>query len=53
VTNNETHQYVVSCLITQRGEFTHWIQQMLLAGLREGESLQCLTITEITQENEK
>jgi hypothetical protein len=51
--NNDTHQYVVSFLFTQRGEFTSWIEQMLLAGLREGETLQCLTITEIEKELEK
>jgi hypothetical protein len=52
VANNDTHQYVVNFLFTQRGEFTHWIEQMLLAGLREGETLQCLTITELKPSNE-
>lgn len=45
--NNEKTQYVISFLLNQRGEYTDWIEQVLLSGLRDGETLQSLCISEI------
>ena len=47
MTNNETHQYVVSFLRTQRGLNTQWIDDVLSSGLRDGETLDSLCITEL------
>jgi hypothetical protein len=44
---NETKQYIVSFLITQRGEHTQWIDEVLSSGLRDGETLDSLCITEL------
>lgn len=45
------NQYLVSFLITQRGEYIDWIEQVLLSGLREGESLDTITITKLESED--
>lgn len=44
------NQYLVSFLITQRGEQVGWIEQVLLSGLREGETLDTITITKLESE---
>lgn len=44
------NQYLVSFLITQRGDQIGWIEQVLLSGLREGETLDTITITKVESE---
>lgn len=44
---NETKSYLVSFLITQRGDKTAWIEDVIQSGLREGETLDTLCITEL------
>lgn len=50
MTNAVKRQFLVSFLITQRGNKTDWIQEVLQSGLREGETLDTLCINEIEQE---
>lgn len=45
--NNEQKTYIVSFLVTQRGDKTSWIQDCILQGLREGETLDTLCISEL------
>ena len=44
------NQYLVSFLITQRGDNTDWIEHVLSSGLREGETLDTITITKLESE---
>lgn len=44
-------QYLVSFLITQRGEYIHWIEQVIQSGLREGETLDIITFTKLESED--
>jgi hypothetical protein len=39
--------YLVSFLVTQRGNHTSWIEDVIQSGLREGETLDTLCITEL------
>ena len=51
--NAENSQYLVSFLVTQRGDKIGWIEQVLLSGLREGETLDIITFTKLeSEENE-
>ena len=45
-----TNQYLVSFLVTQRGDNTDWIEHVLSSGLREGETLDTITITKLESE---
>ena len=45
------NQYLVSVLITQRGDKIGWIQEVLESGLREGETLDTITITKLESED--
>ena len=45
-----TNQYLVSFLVTQRGDKIGWIQEVLESGLREGETLDTITITKLESE---
>lgn len=45
--NAQNKTYIVSFLITQRGEHTQWIDEVLSSGLRDGETLDSLCITEL------
>ena len=47
MTNAENSQYLVSFLITQRGDYIGWIQEVLKSGLREGETLDIITFTKL------
>lgn len=47
MTNAEKSQYLVSFLVTQRGDKIGWIQEVLESGLREGETLDIITITKL------
>ena len=40
-------KYIVSFELIQRGEFLSWVEHILLAGLRTGESIDNLIITEV------
>ena len=40
-------QYLVSFLVTQRGDHIGWIQEVLESGLREGETLDIITFTKL------
>ena len=42
-----TNQYLVSFLVTQRGDYIGWIQEVLESGLREGETLDIITFTKL------
>ena len=44
------NQYLVSFLVTQRGDQIGWIQEVLESGLREGETLDTITITKLESE---
>lgn len=44
------NQYLVSFLVTQRGDNTEWIEPVLSSGLREGETLDTITITKLESE---
>jgi hypothetical protein len=47
------NQYLVSFLITQRGEQVGWIEDVIQSGLRQGETLDTITITKLEElENE-
>ena len=48
--NAEKSQYLVSFLVTQRGDQIGWIQEVLESGLREGETLDTITITKLESE---
>lgn len=51
--NAENSQYLVSFLVTQRGDYIGWIQEVLESGLRQGEYLETITITKLEElENE-
>lgn len=43
------NQYLVSCLITQRGDQVGWIEDVIQSGLREGEYLETITITKLEE----
>ena len=45
-------QYLVSFLVTQRGDQIGWIEQVLLSGLRQGETLDTITITKLEQQTD-
>ena len=45
--NNEQKTYIVSFLVTQRGNRTSWIEEVIQSGLREGETLDTLCISEL------
>lgn len=46
------HQYLVSFLITQRGEQVGWIEDVIQSGLRQGEYLETITITKLEQQTD-
>ena len=50
MTNAEKSQYLVSFLVTQRGDQIGWIQEVLESGLREGETLDIITFTKLESE---
>lgn len=52
MTNAEKSQYLVSFLVTQRGDKIGWIQEVLESGLREGETLDTITITKLEGNDE-
>lgn len=53
MTNTENSQYLVSLLITQRGDQIGWIEDIIQSGLRQGETLDTITITKLeSEENE-
>ena len=43
-------QYLVSFLITQRGDQVGWIEDVIQSGLRQGETLDTITITKLESE---
>jgi len=51
MTNAVKSQYLVSFLVTQRGDYIGWIQQVLESGLREGETLDIITFTKLESED--
>ena len=51
MTNAEKSQYLVSFLITQRGDKIGWIEDVIQSGLREGETLDIITITKLESEH--
>ena len=50
--NAEKSQYLVSFLVTQRGDKIGWIKEVLESGLREGETLDTITITKLEADDE-
>ena len=44
------NQYLVSFLITQRGDKIGWIEDVIQSGLREGETLDTITIVKLEQQ---
>ena len=46
------NQYLVSFLVTQRGDKIGWIQEVLESGLREGETLDTITITKLESDDD-
>ena len=51
--NAEKSQYLVSFLVTQRGDQIGWIQEVLESGLREGETLDIITITKLESNDDE
>lgn len=51
--NAENSQYLVSFLVTQRGDQIGWIQEVLESGLREGETLDIITFTKLESDNDE
>lgn len=47
------NQYLVSVLITQRGDNTEWIEHVLSSGLRQGETLDTITITKLESDDDE
>ena len=45
------NQYLVSFLITQRGEYIDWVETCIKYGLRQGETLDTITITKLESED--
>ena len=45
------HQFLVSFLITQRGDQVGWIEDVIQSGLRQGEYLETITITKLERED--
>ena len=51
MTNTENSQFLVSLLITQRGDQIGWIEDVIQSGLRQGEYLETITITKLESEH--
>lgn len=44
------NQYLVSFLVTQRGDQVGWIEDVIQSGLRQGETLDTITITKLEEQ---
>ena len=46
-------KYIVSFELTQRGDYTEWIEAQIRWGLRKGESVSNLIITEVAANSQQ
>lgn len=50
--NNNQKTFIVSFIVTQRGDKTGWIEDVIQSGLRNGETLDTLCISELNNDEE-